>query len=160
MGRHSGTDTTTRELFEQRFSEAISSPVTGSRLAARRAERLVHVAEANPVPFANIPVADTPSEAGMLEVVPESSLYQGTQTTSTPVRTLTPKRQTRAALTTLAAAASGIVAVGAWSADGGTVSTASELASLSRAPKVDNNLFFEAVSFTVTVDGKKQTVET
>lgn len=160
MGRHSGTSNTTRELFEVRFAEAIAAPVAGSRLAARRAERIAQTAEANPVPFAHTPVADTPSEAGMLEVVPESAFYRGTQTTSTSVRTLNPKRQTRAAITALAAAASGIVAVGTWSAESTSADTTGELASLSRTPDVDTELYFETVSFTVTVDGETQTVTT
>lgn len=159
MGRHSGTSNTTRELFEVRFAEAIAAPVAGSRLAARRAERIAQTAEVNPVPVAHTPVADTPSEAGMLEVVPESAFYRGAQTTSTPVRTLSSKRQTRAAITALAAAASGIVAVGTWSAENTSVAATGELASLSRTPDVDTtDLYFETVSFTVTVDGKKQTV--
>ncbi|MBR6459875.1 MAG: G5 domain-containing protein [Actinomycetaceae bacterium] len=160
MGRHSGTNTETRELFELRFAEAIAAPVAGSRLAARRAERVAQTAEANPVPLAHTPVADTPSEAGMLEVVPESALYRGAQTTSTPVRTLSPKRQTRAAITALAAAASGIVAVGTWSTDNTPADTSKELASLSRTPDVDTELYFETVSFTVTVDGETQTITT
>lgn len=158
MGRHSGTDTTTRELFELRFAEAIAAPVAGSRLAARRAERLAEVAQINPVPVAHTPVVDTPSEAGMLEVIPESSLYQGVQTTSTPVRTLSSKRQTRAAITALAAAASGIVAVGAWSAD--NANTNENLAALTHNSDTNPNVSFEAVSFTVVVDGHKQTVTT
>ena len=158
MGRHSGTSTTTRELFELRFAEAIASPVAGSRLAARRAERLSEVAQDNPVPVAHTPVVDTPSEAGMLEVVPESALYRGVQTTSTSVRTLSSKRQTRAAITALAAAASGIVAVGAWSAD--NANTNGDLAAFTRNSDVNPNVSLEAVSFSVVVDGHKQNVTT
>lgn len=158
MGRHSGTNTETRELFELRFAEAIAAPVAGSRLAARRAERVAQAAEANPVPFAHTPVVDTPSEAGMLEVVPESALYRGVQTTS--VRTANSKRQTRAAITALAAAASGIVAVGTWSSDSTTSHASEELASMSRASEVKADLSFETVSFTVIVDGEKQTITT
>lgn len=159
MGRHSGTSTETRELFELRFAEAIAAPVAGSRLAARRAERLAEAAQNNPVPVAHTPVADTPSEAGMLEIVPESALYRGVQTTSTSVRTLSSKRQTRAAITALAAAASGIVAVGTWSAEHASSGT-EDLASFALNSDSNPNVSFEAVSFTVVVDGEKQTVTT
>lgn len=158
MGRHSGTNTTTRELFELRFAEAIAAPVAGSRLAARRAERLAEVAQSNPVPVAHTPVVDTPSEAGMLEVVPESALYRGVQTTSTSVRTLNPKRQTRAAITALAAAASGIVAVGAWSAENANAN--GDLAAFTRNSDINPTVSLDAVSFSVVVDGHKQNITT
>ena len=158
MGRHSGISNETRELFEEKVAEAVAAPVAGSRVAARRAARLEVAAQENPVPAASAPVADTPSEVGMVSVLSESSLYSGSQTTK--VRLPAGKRS-RAAVLALAAAASGMAVlgaapsvVGAGSSDTG-VESASLDAALSSAKQS-----VASMTITAKVDGETRTLQT
>lgn len=157
MGRHSGLSNTTRDLFEEKVAAALAAPVAGSRVASRRAARLANEAKAYPVPAPAVPVVDTPSEAGMLSVLPQSSTYRGVQTTATHVRA-TPRP--RAALVALAAAASGIAAIGASPSLTGAslpATDAIEAAALTTPP---TQIQASPAALAVSVDGEVRNIET
>ncbi len=163
MGRHSGLDSATRKLFEERLAEALESPVAGSRVASRRAERMATLASASPVPTAHTPVVDTPSEAGMLSVLPESSTYVGVQTTGAHAAP-SPKRN-RVAYLAAAAAVAGMAAVGAApglsSPAKGKAPASADLAALGAASgPTAESVAAGLQTITVSADGTEQTIET
>ncbi|MBP3222411.1 MAG: G5 domain-containing protein [Actinomycetaceae bacterium] len=157
MGRHSQENSELRLAFDVQATEAIASPVAGSRVAARRAERLAQAAALRPVPTALTPEQPQDVQMGTLYTLPYSSTMEGVHKNGYHSHVSDSKKK-RVSIAAVAAAASGFVALGGTVHS--TIHGSEGYAALASAEK--DGLSLDGLKRTVflNVDGQEQSFTT